>query len=58
MKTFVGEEFAGDAGLDWEQVKVDKGGGDVLSGFTVEPVLEPISGNPRWDSVAVVLAGD
>lgn len=43
MKTFVGEEFAGDAGLDWEQWKVDEGGGGVLSGFPVEPVLEPIS---------------
>lgn len=47
MKTFVGEEFAGDAGLDWEQVKVDKGGGDVLSEFTMEPMLEPISGNAK-----------
>lgn len=31
MKTFEGEEgCAGDAGLDWEQVKVDEGGCGVL----------------------------
>lgn len=37
MKTFEGEqdESAGDAGLDWEQVMVDEGGGDALSGFSV-----------------------
>lgn len=37
IKTFEVEQgqAAGDARLDWEQVKVDEGGGDVLSGFSV-----------------------
>lgn len=70
MKTFGGEqeESAGDAGLAWEQVKLDERGGDVLSGFSVGQnssrrfldILETIwgfAGNPRWDSVAVAQAG-
>lgn len=37
IKTFEVEQgqAAGDASLYWEQVKVDEGGGDVLSGFSV-----------------------
>lgn len=67
MKPFGGEpeESAGDAGLAWEQVKLDERGGDVLSGVSVGQntswrfmgILETLwgfAGNPRWDFVAVV----
>ena len=70
VERFIGQEtnFVGDVGFDWEPVKLDECGGDVLPGLgagedpgsRVLHILEPVQGfgrEPRQGSITVIQVG-